>query len=142
MEIPDIPEALPGVLLHEQIKQARVEADQNVEGMSLLLQINPEYYQQIESGDAVPEPELLKKISTLYGWNYYEILNREKSEQLNQLQPTVTILKSFDSSVNDLKLRETQAEIAENWKNISREDQQTLLTQLEFIRDTMKNLEG
>ena len=142
VEIPDIPEASPGVSLHEQIKQARVEADQNVEGMSLLLQINPEYYQQIESGDAVPDPELLKKISTLYGWNYHEILNREKSEQLSQLQPTVTILKSSESSVNEVKLRETQAEIAENWKNISREDQQTLLTQLEFIRDSMKNLEG
>ena len=58
------------------------------------------------------------------------------------MQPTVTILKSSDSSVNEVKLRETQAEIAENWKNISREDQQTLLTQLEFIRDSMKNLEG
>ena len=54
----------------------------------------------------------------------------------------ITILESTDSSVNELKLRETQAEIAENWKNISREDQQTLLTQLEFIRDSMKNLEG
>ena len=142
MEIPDIPEASPGVSLHEQIKQARVEADQNVEGMSLLLQINPEYYQQIESGDAVPDPELLKRISTLFGWNYHEILNREKNAQLSQLQPTVTILESSDSSITEVKLRETQAKIAENWKNISREDQQTLLTQLEFIRDSMKNLEG
>ncbi len=141
MEIPDIPEASPGVSLHELIKQARVEADQNVEGMSLLLQINPEYYQQIEAGDAVPNPALLKKISTLYGWNYHEILNREKSSQLSQLQPTVTVLESSDASVNELKLRETQAEIAENWKNISKENQQTLLTQLEFIRDSMKELE-
>jgi len=142
VEIPDIPDASPGVSLHEQIKQARVEADQNVEGMSLLLQINPEYYQQIESGDAVPDPELLKKISTLYGWNYHEILNREKNEQLSQLQPTVTNLKFPNSSINEVKLRETQAEIAENWKNIPREDQQTLLTQLKFIRDSMKNFEG
>ena len=142
VEIPDIPEASPAASLHEQIKQARVEADQNVEGMSLLLQINPEYYQQIESGDAVPDLELLKKISTLYSWNYNEILNREKSEQLSQLRPSVTILKSSDSSVNEVKLREIQTEIAENWKNISRENQQTLLTQLEFIRDSMKNLEG
>ena len=140
VEIPNIEEVSPGVSLHEQIKQARVEADQNAEGISLLLQINPEYYQQIESGDAVPEPALLKKISTLYGWNYHEILNREKSVQLSQLQPTVTILESLDSSINEVKLRETQAEIAENWKNISRENQQTLLTQLEFIRDSMKNL--
>ena len=142
VEIPEIPESSPGVSLHEQIKQARVEADQNVEGMSLLLQINPEYYQQIESGDAVPDPELLKRISTLFGWNYHEILNREKNAQLSQLQPTVTILESSDSSITEVKLRETQAKIAENWKNISREDQQTLLTQLEFIRDSMKNLEG
>ena len=85
---------------------------------------------------------MLKKISTLYGWNYHEVLNREKSAQLIQLQPTVNILESSDTSVNDFKLRETQAEIAENWKTISKENQQTLLTQLEFIRDSMKNLEG
>ena len=61
---------------------------------------------------------------------------------MSQLQPTITILKSLDSSVNELKLRETQAEIAEKWNNISCENQHTLLTQLEFIRDSMKNLEG
>ena len=141
VEIPDIDETSSGVSLNEKIKRARIEADQNVEGISLLLQINPEYYQQIEAGDAVPNPALLKKISTLYGWNYHEILNREKSAQLSQLQPTVTVLESSDASVNELKLRETQAEIAENWKNISKENQQTLLTQLEFIRDSMKELE-
>jgi len=142
VEIPDIPEASPGVSIHEEIKEARVKANQNVEGISLLLQINPEFYQQIESGDAQPDSELLKKISTLYGWNYHEILNREKNLQLSQLQPTVTILGSSDSSVNDLKLRETQIEIAENWKNITKEDQQTILTQLAFVRDSMKNLES
>ena len=141
VEIPEIDETSSGILLNEHIKRARVEADQNVEGISLLLQINPEYYQQIESGDAVPDPALLKKISTLYGWNYHEVLNREKNAQLSQFQPTVTILESSDASVNDLKLRETQAEIAENWKTISKENQQTLLTQLEFIRDSMKDLE-
>ena len=33
----------------EQILKARVHADQNVEGISILLQINPELYEQIES---------------------------------------------------------------------------------------------
>ena len=41
VEMPEIPENPPGVSLHELIKQARVEADQNLEGMSLLLKINP-----------------------------------------------------------------------------------------------------
>ena len=77
--IHDIDEVSPNTSLHDQIKRARVEADQNVEGISLLLQINTEYYEQIESGVAVPEPELLKKISALHGWNYHEVVNREKS---------------------------------------------------------------
>jgi ribosome-binding protein aMBF1 (putative translation factor) len=142
IEIPEIPEVSPGVSLNEQIKQARIDAEQNVEGISLLLQINPEYYQQIESGDAVPNPELLKRISTLFGWNYHELLNREKSTQLSRLQPAVTALDSSDSSITEVKLRETQAKIAENWKNISGDQQQTLLTQLEFIRDSMENFDG
>tara|TARA_B100000945_G_C20364786_1_gene589002 strand:- start:3 stop:989 length:987 start_codon:yes stop_codon:yes gene_type:complete len=141
VEIPFIEESSPVVSIHEQIKLARIEADQNVEGISLLLQINPEYYKQIETGEAVPEPALLKKISTLYGWNYHEVLNREKSKQLSQLQPTVTSIKSFDSSINELKLREIQDDIAKNWKNVSSENQETLLTQLEFIRDSMIKLE-
>ena len=48
----------------EQILKARVHADQNVEGISILLQINPELYEQIESGIVFPDPDLLKRISS------------------------------------------------------------------------------
>ncbi len=182
------------------VRESRNNAGQDAKGISTLLGVSLDYYEEIESGLVPPDniirklcslygwnykqiqqkiktqsthilgtrqpplpaseikarltkveiPDideissgvsLKKKISTLYGWNYHEILNREKSAQLSKLQPTVTILESSNSSINELKLRETQAEISENWKNISKENQQTLLTQLEFIRDSMKNLE-
>ncbi len=118
-----------------------MNADQNVEGISLLLQINPELYEQIESGTANPDPDLLKRISSLFGWNYNELLNREKSSHFSQLLPAITSLDSPDSSITEIKLRKILEEIAENWQKISKEQQQTLLTQLEFLRGSMENMD-
>jgi len=140
-EVLEIPEVPPPVPLHEQILQARMNADQNVEGISLLLQINPELYEQIESGTVNPDPDLLKRISSLFGWNYNELLNREKSSHFSQLLPAITSLDSPDSSITEIKLRKILQEIAENWQEISKEQQQTLLTQLEFLRGSMENMD-
>jgi len=139
-EIPEIKEVPTQSALHELIQQARIEADQNVEGISLLLQINPEFYEQIESGAVSPDPELLKRISSLFGWNYYEMLIREKSSHLGELLPAITKLDAKEKSFAEIKFRKIQREIEENWKNISQEHQETLLTQLEFILGSMENL--
>ena len=141
LELPEIPEVPPPVTLNVQIKQARIAAKQNVDGISLLLQINPELYEQIESGDVNPDPDLLKRISSLFGWNYHELLNREKSSQFSKLQPAVTSLKSSGSSISKTKLKKVQQEISENWQQISREQQETLLTQLELVSEMMKRWE-
>jgi transcriptional regulator with XRE-family HTH domain len=138
LEIPDVPAP---VALHKKILQARLNVDQNVEGISLLLQINPELYEQIESGKVNPEPALLKRISSLFSWNYHELLNREKSSHYRQLLPAITSLDSPDSSITEIKLRKILQEIAENWYKITKEQQQTLLTQLEFIRGSMENMD-
>ncbi|MDP6656623.1 MAG: helix-turn-helix transcriptional regulator [SAR324 cluster bacterium] len=140
-EVLEIPEVPPPVPLHEQILQARMNADQNVEGISILLQINPELYEQIESGTVNPDPDLLKRISSLFGWNYNELLNREKSSHFSQLLPAITSLDSPDSSITEIKLRKILQEIAENWQGISKEQQQILLTQLEFLRGSMENMD-
>jgi len=129
------------VPLHEQILQARMKADQNVEGISLLLQINPELYEQLESGTVNPDPDLLKRISSLFGWNYHELLNREKNSQFSQLLPAITSLDSPDSSITEIKLRKVLQEITENWQKITKEQQKILLTQLAFIRGSMENMD-
>ena len=138
IELPEVMDIPAPVSLHEQIQQARIRAEQNVEGISLLLQVNPKYYEQIEAGDVIPDQDLLKRISSLFGWNYHEILHREKSSQYGQLQPAVTSLDSADSSKTEIKLREVQEKIAENWREITRGRQETLLTQLELISEMME----
>ena len=138
IELPEITDIPAPVSLHEQIQQARIRAEQNVEGISLLLQVNPKYYEQIEAGDVIPDKDLLKRISSLFGWNYHEMLNREKSSQYGQLQPAVTSLDSAVSSKTEKKLREVQEKIVENWREITRDRQETLLTQLELISEMME----
>jgi hypothetical protein len=112
-----------------------------VEGISLLLQINPELYEQLESGTVNPDPDLLKRISSLFGWNYHELLNREKNSQFSQLLPAITSLDSPDSSITEIKLRKVLQEITENWQKITKEQQKILLTQLAFIRGSMENMD-
>ena len=85
-----------------------------------------------------PEQELLKRICSLFGWNYHELLQREKSSQLNKLQPAVKSLASSDSSITETKLRGIQEEIAANWQQISREKQETILTHLELVSKMME----
>jgi transcriptional regulator with XRE-family HTH domain len=138
LEIPDMP---PPVLLHEQILQARINVDQNISGIALLLQINPELYEEIESGAVNPDPDLLKRISSLFGWNYHEMLTREKSSHFSQLLPAITSLDSADSSITEIKLRKVLQEIAINWQKITKEQQQTLLAQLEFLSGSMENMD-
>ena len=141
MELPELQELPKVVPLPELIQQSRIEAKQSVEGISLLLQISTEYYEQIEAGVVFPEQELLKGICSLFGWNYHEMLQREKSSQLTKIQPAVTHLDSPDTSITEIKLKTVQEGIAANWQQITREQQETLLTQLNFIRDSMENME-
>lgn len=138
-DLPDLTEVEPVISLNEQIRQARINVDQNVEGISLLLQINPELYEQIESGVVNPDPDLLKRISSLFGWNYHDLLIREKSSHYSQLLPAITKLESKESSLSEIKLRKIQQGIEENWSKIPNEHQKILLTQLEFLLGSMEN---
>ena len=138
LEIPDIPPPIP---LNEQILQARINVDQNVEGISLLLQINTELYEEIESGTVNPDPDLLKRISSLFGWNYHELLTREKRSHYSRIFPAITSLDSADPSVTEINLRKVLQEIAINWQRISKEQQQTLLAQLQFLSGSMENMD-
>ena len=137
IDFPDIP---PPLQLHEQILQARMNADQNVEGISLLLQINPELYEQIESGYVKPDPDLLKRISALFDWNYNELLNREKNSQYSQLLPAITSLDNSESSIEIIKLRQILDEISDYWHVLNEDQKKTIFSQIEFIRDSMENM--
>ena len=130
----------PPIPLYELIQKARIDADQNIEGISLLLQINQELYEQIESGAVDPDLDLLKRISSLFGWNYHDILNREKRSKFVKLLPAITKLDSKGKNITQTKLRKIQQEIEDKWDEISTEHQETLITQLDFLLGSMKDL--
>ena len=69
---PELPEIQAPQPLNQRIRQAREEVSQSIEGLALLLQLNPEYYEKLESGEITPDEELLKKICALFQWNYQE----------------------------------------------------------------------
>tara|TARA_Y100001970_G_C14165265_1_gene820914 strand:+ start:354 stop:1343 length:990 start_codon:yes stop_codon:yes gene_type:complete len=130
----------PPAPLNEILLKARKDAKQNIEGISILLQISPELYEKIESGSIIPEPDLLKRISSLFGWNYHDMLKREKSSNYGHLLPIVTKLDLKESSFSEIKLRKIQNEIEEKWRNISRDQQETMLKQLDFLLGSMEKL--
>jgi transcriptional regulator with XRE-family HTH domain len=56
---------------HQMLLQARVNANQTVDAMAVLLNMSPEDYEHLESGK-YPDDETLRRLCKLMGWNYYE----------------------------------------------------------------------
>ena len=68
------------------------------------------------------------------------MLKREKSSNYGHLLPIVTKLDLKESSFSEIKLRKIQNEIEEKWRNISRDQQETMLKQLDFLLGSMEKL--
>lgn len=127
----------PSESLGERLYQARMDAGQSVDGVALLLRVNPEFYQQVEDGQLAPDAELLKRISSVFQWNYNEVLLLVYNENIRQFQPAIPN-KQVHGGKNMEKLRTLQKEISDGWLQLSEKQQESLLTQLELVRDTMK----
>ena len=87
-----------------------------------------------------PDPDLLKRISALFDWNYNELLNREKNSQYSQLLPAITSLDNSESSIEIIKLRQILDEISDYWHVLNEDQTKTIFSQIEFIRDSMENM--
>jgi transcriptional regulator with XRE-family HTH domain len=72
--------------LHELMRDARMEVEQTQEGIATLLSIPVDYYQALEEGVA-PNDELLRKICSLFNWNYLQMRQRLISDTSPSLGP-------------------------------------------------------
>lgn len=122
--------------LGERIRDARLEVGQSIEGMALLLRTSAEYFEQIEDDEARPSAELLRQICALFEWNYNEVANQYRHQDRQFWQPSVTRLQPLEPH-RVQKLQGLQDEIASGWKDLNREQQDALLSQLELVRDTV-----
>ena len=66
------------------VREARNNAGQDIKGISTLLGVSTDYYEEIESG-LVPPDNLLRKLCSLYGWNYKQIQQKIKTQSTHCL---------------------------------------------------------
>ncbi len=59
----------------EQLQAERLAVGQTLEGLSTLLGIPVDYYQALEEG-VIPPDELLRKICSMFEWNYRQVRQR------------------------------------------------------------------
>ena len=135
---PELPEIQAPQPLNQRIRQAREEVSQSIEGLALLLQLNPEYYEKLESGEITPDEELLKKICALFQWNYQELIKEERRSSFKDFHLGQNQLKNRSLHDANRELKLVVRDINEDWSHLNREQQRLLLNQLELIRDTMK----
>ncbi|MBF0277609.1 MAG: helix-turn-helix transcriptional regulator [SAR324 cluster bacterium] len=122
--------------LASRLISARTKIGQSSSGISLLLNISEDYYLKLESG-TIPEPELLKRITALFQWNYNEVRLLVQNEKIFQFQPRVTKLEST-SGLPITKLQTLLDDLKKSWSHLQKEKQELLLVQMEIIRDTAK----
>ena len=130
----DIPIIKKEKTISQKIKEARKNISQTQEGMALLLQINTETYSLIESGEILPNEELLKKIASLFQWNYFELL---KEDRLSRYSHFENHLIHLDYSNNFKKLNELLNVIKKEWIKLHKSNQKSLLVQIELIKNTI-----
>ena len=135
-----LPEEKEEDTLAFRLRETRTHFGQTTDGVALLLNISEDYYVQLESG-LIPDPELLKRIASLFEWNYNELRLLVQNENIHQFQPSVTALTSPASALSS-QLETVLLEIKQSWQQIHPEKKELLLAQLEVIRDTAKRWQG
>ena len=91
-------------ILNEKILEFRENVGQSIEGLALLMQMDPEEYAELEK-DWIPSDEILQRLCSLFEWNYKDIkriadnspsknlIKTDKIYILNEMSSQATILK-------------------------------------------------
>jgi transcriptional regulator with XRE-family HTH domain len=122
--------------LGERLREAREDFGQPAEALALLLQITPELYEEIEQNLTRPSQELIRQICALFEWNYNEVVHQFRHQNRQLWQPAITHLNNLEPHQVQ-KLQGLQDEITSGWKELTKEQRDTLLSQLELVRDTI-----
>ena len=58
--------------LNQRIREFREEIGQSIEGLALLMQMEPQEFARLEA-DWIPSDEILQRLCSLFEWNYKDI---------------------------------------------------------------------
>jgi transcriptional regulator with XRE-family HTH domain len=123
--------------LSGRLRETRERMNQSKEIVALLLNIPPEEYARIEQGQS-PSDEVLRRISLVFNWNYLELVDLARSQQAHAFQPRMPAPAFRGSMAHNGRLTQIHHEIVSLFPKLALSDQQTVLAQLELVRDTMR----
>ena len=126
--------------LGQRLQKGRLGVLQSSEAIAVLLNVPTDYYEELESGAQLPDPDLLKRIAALFHWNFNELHLLVQNANIHQFQPFVTAPSDALASESLIKLQTIQKEIAQDWKLLSKVQQDLLLAQLEIIHKSVKEM--
>ena len=123
--------------LGERLKDVRARTGQEVEVLAMLLNIKIDHYRRLESGEQ-PDGELLRQISIVYDWNFYDLISLLRSEKAKELQPRQIGNPFPGGSPLVPRLKTVLGEMEGLFSRIPEKDQEMILSQLELVRETMR----
>lgn len=126
--------------LGSRLKAVRTETGQAVDIIAMLLNIDPDDYRRMEAGEH-PNDELLRRISIIYDWNYYDLLTLLRAEQAKELQPRQMGNPFPGSAPHTPRLKSLLSEMEDLFAGLPAKDQEMILSQLELVRDTMQRMQ-
>lgn len=123
--------------LGERLRDVRARTGQEVEIIAMLLNIQADHYRRLESGEQ-PDGQLLKQISIVYDWNYYDLISLLRSEKAKELQPRKIGSPFPGGSPLVPRLKSLLGDMEGLFSRISEKEQEMILSQLELVRETMR----
>lgn len=126
--------------LGKRLREVRVRTGQTVEIISMLLNITADEYRRLEAAEH-PGDDLLRRISIIYDWNYYDLISLLRTEQVKSLQPLRQGAPFSGRSPGQGQLKTMWPEMERLFASLQEREQQLVISQLELVRDTMRNMQ-
>ena len=123
--------------LGERLREVRLVTGQSIDIIALMLGIDADHYKRCEEGEH-PSDNLLRRISTVYNWNYQDLLAVLKSSQARSFQPAQVGMPYLGASGQISRVRKIFREMEEVFPLIPDEDKKFVISQLELVRDSMR----
>ncbi len=131
------PHSVRADTLGSRLRDVRLVTGQKEDVIALLLNIDADTYRALEAGKT-PSDELLRRISTVYHWNYQDLLSILRTEHAQKFQPMHAGVPYPNATAGKARLLGITQDIQTLFGDLTRTEQERICSQLEFIRDTMR----
>jgi hypothetical protein len=122
--------------LGARLREVRMITGQSTDIIALMLNIDEDEYKQLEDG-MQPSDEVLRRISLVYNWNYQDLISVLRAEHAKSFQPSRVGMPFLGANAHTARYRQINQEMEGLFMKLSDKDQQTILAQMELIRETL-----